>query len=87
MKRVLLILGWSIGAYIGSAMLLRLLWGVLLLVLANLRYDWSPFGPLFSATLRIAPAVVGGVFLCLAVFGLLPGTRMPSKSFQESDKE
>jgi hypothetical protein len=75
MKRLLLILAWTIGAYLGSAMVLRFFWGIIVFILAVFRSDWSVLGPWYSWTVKVVPTLFAAAFLFLAVFGRLPGTR------------
>jgi hypothetical protein len=75
MKRVLVSLAWTSGAYIGSSLLLGFLSGIIFFTMAMFQYDPSVHHTLIAAVSQVVPAVVAVVFLVLAVRRRLPGTR------------
>jgi hypothetical protein len=75
MKRVLLTLAWTVGAYFASSIVLGALFGIFFFVSFRLQYDPSVHRTLFVGVSRIVPAVVTVCFLILAICRRLPGTR------------
>jgi len=75
MRRLLITLTWTVGAYFGSAIALGLLSGVVFFALAMFHYDPSVHKGVISAIINIAPAAVALAFLIVALRQRLPGTR------------
>jgi len=75
MKRVLMTMAWTVGAYFGSVVVLGFLSGVVFFGLAMFHYDPSVHKGAISAIINFAPAAVAVASLMLALRRRLPGTR------------
>jgi hypothetical protein len=89
MKRVLIILGWTAGAYFGGGIVLAVIWGLLIgiasFVSFELHYDLHsylaahlPSVELFRIIFRAMCALIAVAAFILASRGRLPGTRPQS---------
>ena len=75
MKRVLLTMAWTVGAYFGSGIILGFLAGILFFCMAAVHYDPRPHHTLIAVLSWGVPALVAAAFLVLALRGRLPGTK------------
>ena len=75
MKRILITLAWTAGAYFGSEIVLGALFGVTFFGLAMFHYDVSVHTGLINAIVYTVPVAVALAFLILALRRRLPGTR------------
>jgi len=91
MKRVLMILAWTVGAYFGSgivlAVIVGLIFGVVVAACYALHYNLHDFiaahhawGALSKVIFSVVCGLVAVVALILALRGRLPGTKIEHDS-------